>query len=104
MPLAHWRTYRERIQQKRKALRMLALSGVVRPSDIELRYYLPMLKAGSLNHFPCAMPTAAAQQCAPLKESAAAVKAQRNQFLQWLRQTGSLSRRLLNPWAETVEG
>lgn len=82
---------------------MLSLSGVVRPSHIELRYYIPILKAGSSNHFPSAMPTATAQQSALLKESAAEIKPQRKQLLQWLRRTSGLSRRLLNPWAGTVE-
>lgn len=104
MPLVRWRTNRERTRQKRKALHMLALSGVVRPSHIEPRYYIPILKVGSSNHFPYAKPTAAAQQSAPLQESLAAIKTQGMQLLQWLRQTGGLSRRLLNPWAGTTEG
>ena len=33
----------QRTRQKRKALRMLALSGVVRPSHVELRYAIPFL-------------------------------------------------------------
>lgn len=36
-------TYIERTRQKRKALHMLALSGVVRPSHVELRYAIPLL-------------------------------------------------------------
>jgi hypothetical protein len=35
--------YLERTRQKRKALHMLALSGVVRPSHVELRYAIPLL-------------------------------------------------------------
>lgn len=105
MPLARWRIKRERTQQKRTALHMLALSGVVRPSHIEPRYYTPILKAGPSKHFPCARPTGAAQQSAPFQDSATAmIQTQGMQFLQWLRQTGSLSRRLLNPWAGTTEG
>ncbi len=38
MPLARLRFYRERARQKRKAIQMLALSGVIRPSHVELRY------------------------------------------------------------------
>lgn len=104
MPLARWRTNEERTGQKRKALHMLALSGVVRPCHIEPRYYTPILKVGSSNHFSCAKPSAAAQQSAPFQESVAAIKTQGMQLLQWLRQTGSLSRRLLNPWVGTTEG
>ena len=38
MPLIQWTRYRQTRNQKRKALQMLALSGVVRPSTHELRY------------------------------------------------------------------
>ena len=38
MPLLRWTCYRQTRAQKKKALQMLALSGVVRPSTIELRY------------------------------------------------------------------
>jgi len=38
MPLMQWTRYRQTRNQKRKALQMLALSGVVRPSTHELRY------------------------------------------------------------------
>jgi hypothetical protein len=41
MPLYQLRTYIERTRQKRKALHMLALSGVVRPGHVELRYATP---------------------------------------------------------------
>ena len=43
MPLHHLRTSMHRTRQKRKALHMLALSGVVRPSHVELRYATPLL-------------------------------------------------------------
>lgn len=42
MSLRQLRIRRERTRQKRKALRMLALSGVVRPSRVELRYVIPL--------------------------------------------------------------
>lgn len=38
MLLLRWTRYRQTRAQKKKALQMLALSGVVRPSTIELRY------------------------------------------------------------------
>ena len=44
MPIRRLRAYFERIRQKRKELQMLALSGVVRPSHIELRYTIPLLR------------------------------------------------------------
>src|SRR5690349_22823849 len=39
----HLQMSRARTRQKRKALHMLVLSGVLRPSRIELRYALPLL-------------------------------------------------------------
>lgn len=42
MPLTRWTHYRQTRAQKKKALHLLALSGVVRPSTIELRYTTPL--------------------------------------------------------------
>ena len=39
----HLQMSRARTRQKRKALHMLTLSGVLRPSRVELRYALPLL-------------------------------------------------------------
>jgi len=44
MPLQQLRIYRERTGQNRNALHMLALSGVVRPSHVELRYTIPTIE------------------------------------------------------------
>ncbi len=41
MPFTTWRARQVQRQQKQKALQMLAASGVVRPSDVELRYPTP---------------------------------------------------------------
>jgi len=38
MVLTHWQTRRARLMQKRKAIQLLAHSGVLRPGDVELRY------------------------------------------------------------------
>jgi len=38
MPLTRWTHYRQTRARKKKALHLLALSGVVRPSTLELRY------------------------------------------------------------------
>ncbi len=43
MPLPELRIQLARTRQKRKALHMLALSGVVRPSHVGLRYTIPLL-------------------------------------------------------------
>lgn len=87
MPLAHWRTSRERARQKRKVLHMLALSGVVRPSHIELRYTVPILKAGTTNTAIGAGAATATRQFPTLiEESACIVGARGKQLLQWLRE------------------
>jgi hypothetical protein len=44
MLLHQFRTYRERTKQKRNALQLLALSSVVRPSHVELRYTIPLIR------------------------------------------------------------
>ena len=41
-PIQYIKLRRARIKQKRNALHMLALSGVVRPSHVELRYATPI--------------------------------------------------------------
>jgi hypothetical protein len=43
MLLRYFRTCREQTRQKQKVLHMLALSGVIRPSHIGLRYTIPLL-------------------------------------------------------------
>ena len=45
MPLHRLRVSMDRIRQKRKAIQMLALSGVVRPSHVELRYATQFLNS-----------------------------------------------------------
>ena len=42
MRLTRWTHYRQTRAQKKKALHLLALSGVLRPSTIELRYTAPL--------------------------------------------------------------
>jgi hypothetical protein len=44
MSWSYWTIGRIQAKQKRKALHLLMLSGVVRPSDVEPRYYVPLLK------------------------------------------------------------
>ena len=52
MPFTAWRTRRLHAQQKRKALQMLAISGVVRPSDVEMRYSIPLIKISGTHTTP----------------------------------------------------
>ena len=95
MPLTRWRLYKERAQQKRKALRMLALSGVVRPSHIELRYCIPILKIGAALQATTSS-TVTHQSTRPPQPSVT-IGTGGTQLLQWVRLAGSISRRLVNP-------
>jgi hypothetical protein len=55
MPLTQWTRYRQTRAQKKKALHLLALSGVVRPSTLELRYAAPPFH-NSLESSPAEQP------------------------------------------------
>lgn len=55
MPLTQWTRYRQTRAQKKKALYLLALSGVVRPSTLELRYVAPPVH-NSLESSPTEQP------------------------------------------------
>ncbi len=101
MPLTRWRLYRERAQQKQKALRMLALSGVVRPSHIELRYCIPILKIGA--SLQSTTPPTVTHHSTRPPEPSVTIGTGGKQLLQWVRLTDSISRRLANPWTETAE-
>ena len=48
MPLTRWNRYRQTRIQKRKALQLLTLSGVVRPSTNEPRYTVSPLKVAAI--------------------------------------------------------
>jgi len=89
MPLADWRTHRERARQKRNALHMLALSGVIRPSHIELRYTVPIMKGGAVSASFGARAATSSQPVftlAPIEESPSVVSGRGKRLLQWLRQ------------------
>ena len=92
MPLAHWRSYRERARQKRKALHMLALSGVIRPSHIELRYTIPTLKAATTKMSLRTIPAGPPQPSIFHTEPSETVKPRGIQLLEWLRQGLTASR------------
>lgn len=51
MALHCLQTYIDRRKQKRKSLQMLTLSGVIRPSHVEVRYTTPLLKAEEQTDF-----------------------------------------------------
>lgn len=85
MPFATWRTRRIRAQQKRKALQMLALSGVVRPSDVELRYPIPLIKISGTHTVPGARSSSHKQTAPSLSESSPQSPIQGAHLFQWLR-------------------
>jgi hypothetical protein len=92
MILAAWRARQLRAQQKRKAIQMLALSGVVRPSDVELRYPIPLIKISGTHTAPKARSSSHKQKMAPpLSESSPLSPSQRAHLFQWLRQDVSAS-------------
>lgn len=59
--MTFWIAHRRRRQQTRKALQMLALSGVVRPGHVELRYCVPLITLKALNRSasPASLPPSA---------------------------------------------
>ena len=89
MPLAHWRTSLERVRQKRQALHMLALSGVVRPSHLEPRYTVPIMKGGASSTSFGVRSRIAIQPSralAQIEESPSAESSRAKRLFQWLRQ------------------
>ena len=91
MTLSAWRTRRIHAQQKRKALQMLALSGVVRPSDVELRYPIPLIKMSGTHTAPEARSSSHEQMAPPLSESSPQAPTQGRHLFQWLRRELSAS-------------
>ena len=54
-PIHYMKLRSARTKQKRNALRMLALSGVVRPSHVELRYATPIARITAFRAQPNAI-------------------------------------------------
>ncbi|MBH0206430.1 MAG: hypothetical protein HP498_11585 [Nitrospira sp.] len=84
MPLKIWRAYRMRAQQKRKAMQMLAISGVVRPGAVELRYTTPLLKMRFSNSSAEIQPVDITKRPAFRRAASTARQPQRLQLFQWL--------------------
>jgi hypothetical protein len=83
MPFKIWRAYRMRAQQKRKALQMLAISGVVRPSAVELRYTTPLMKMRISNSSAELQPVDIIKRPAFRRASSPSKQPQRLQLFQW---------------------
>jgi hypothetical protein len=86
MTFTAWRTRRLRVQQKQKALQMLALSGVVRPSDVELHYPIPLIKISGTHTAPETRSSSNELMARPLPKSAPQPPLQDTHRFQWLRQ------------------
>jgi hypothetical protein len=83
MPLKIWRAYRMRAQQKRKAMQMLAISGVVRPGAVELRYTTPLMKMRISNSSAELQPVDITKRPTLRRASSAPRHPQRLQLFQW---------------------
>lgn len=91
MPLARLRFYRERARQKRKAIQMLALSGVIRPSHVELRYgyHASVAKGGTARptlHLRSSVDDWPSLVFPSKRPTTSALPARGRGWLQWLRQ------------------
>jgi hypothetical protein len=91
---------RARAKQKRNALRMMALSGVIRPSHVELRYGTP------LRSLPALWQPTKTETSLPTERTLARVwhreiQASGNQMRQWMLATSKIltqpARKLLGP-------
>lgn len=83
MPLKIWRAYRKRAQQKRKAMQMLAISGVVRPGAVELRYTTPLMKMRISSSSAELQPVDITKRPALRRASSTQREPQRLQLFQW---------------------
>lgn len=85
MSLTSWRARRIRALQKRNALMMLALSGVVRPSDVELRYPISPLKTGNTHTTPEALSPSNDLKASPISKASSQSPIQDTHLYRWLR-------------------
>jgi len=91
MSLTSWRDRQIRAEQKRKALQMLALSGVVRPSDVDVRYPTPPIKIADTPTTPDAQSSVHEQKASSISESSSQSSIQGTNLFRWLRQGLSTS-------------
>lgn len=85
MSLTSWRIRRVHAQQKRKALQMLALSGVVRPSDVEMRYPMASVTISGIHTAPEARSPSNEQLASPISESTLQSPIRGTNLFRWLR-------------------
>jgi hypothetical protein len=85
MPFMAWRAYRSYSRQRRNTIQMLALSCVVRPVDVELRYITPPSKLGVCIGAPDTQTSHDMELSLYLEPLTTSMRARGTQLLQWLR-------------------
>jgi len=88
MPLVAWqawRAYRTHSRERQSTIQMLALSCVLRPGDVELRYVTPLPKIGVCIGAPDAQGSHDMEFSLYLEPSTGGMRARSMQALHWLR-------------------
>jgi hypothetical protein len=84
-----WRTYQAHRRQRRETIRMLSLSCVIRPVDMELRYTISPQKLGVCLETPDTQPYTQnfrdIESTLYLQPMTATMRTQGKELLQWLR-------------------
>ena len=79
-----WRAYRTHSRERQSTIRMLALSCVLRPGDVELRYITPLPKIGVCIGAPDAQGSHDMEFSLYLEPSTGGMRARGTQVLHWL--------------------
>lgn len=80
-----WRAYRADLRERQSTIQMLALSCVLRPGDVELRYVTPLPKVGVCTGAPDAQGSHDMEYSLYLEPSTGGMRARGTQILHWLR-------------------
>lgn len=80
-----WRAYRTHSRERQSTIQMLALSCVLRPGDVELRYITPLPKLGVCISAPDAQGSHDMEFSLYLEPSTGGMRARGTQVLHWLR-------------------
>lgn len=80
-----WRAYRTHSRERQSTIQMLALSCVLRPGDVELRYITPLPRLGVCIGAPDAQGSHDMEFSLYLEPSTGGMRAQGTQVLHWLR-------------------
>jgi hypothetical protein len=107
-PIQYIKLRRAHKKQKRIALHMLAVSGVVRPSHVELRYEAPIVNMMSVSHGHAAITGQPLTHPVPLPSWSHNIIPNVKQTPQWGRSVSSaivqfVKKPILFPWAKQVD-